>query len=102
VGVCVQGWLSSAYSSVNDIDGWLGGLAEDHLPGASVGPLFKNILVEQFTRLRDGEQQGRDMLRIMGNWNRWDDSTLVGWSMMMVLVLRLVYVCVLWGPGFVC
>jgi len=85
---------------VNDIDGWLGGLAEDHLPGASVGPLFKNILVEQFTRLRDGEQQGRDMLRIMGNWDRcqWDDSTLVGWSIMMVVVLRLVYVCVV-GPG---
>ncbi|MGE3171605.1 MAG: peroxidase family protein [Planctomycetota bacterium] len=47
--------LQSAYASVRDIDLWIGGLAEQHAPGAMVGPLFRAILVDQFTRLRDGD-----------------------------------------------
>jgi hypothetical protein len=31
-------------------------LAEDHLPGADVGPTIKAILVKQFTALRDGDR----------------------------------------------
>jgi len=31
-------------------------LAEDHLPGASVGLLVEAALVDQFTRLRDGDR----------------------------------------------
>ncbi len=42
--------------NVNDVDLWVGGLAEDHVRGASVGPLFYRILVDQFTRLRDGDR----------------------------------------------
>jgi hypothetical protein len=34
----------------------VGGLAEDHGRGTSVGPLFTRILVDQFTRLRDGDR----------------------------------------------
>jgi hypothetical protein len=48
--------LQEAYGSVDNIDLWVGGLAEDHAPGASVGPLFQRILVDQFTRLRDGDR----------------------------------------------
>jgi hypothetical protein len=48
--------LKELYGSVNNIDLFEGLLAEDHLPGASVGPLLKAILVDQFTRLRDGDR----------------------------------------------
>src|SRR5262249_4620224 len=39
---------------VNNIDAWVGMLAEDHVAGGSTGPLVRAILVDQFTRLRDG------------------------------------------------
>jgi hypothetical protein len=52
----VQAALASAYTSVDDIDAWVGGLAEDHLPGALVGELNHAIIKDQFTRLRDGDR----------------------------------------------
>lgn len=54
--VNTQNALRAAYGDVNNIDLWVGGLAEDHVPGASVGPLFKRILTDQFVRLRDGDR----------------------------------------------
>ena len=48
--------LAQAYGSVDDVDLWVGGLAEDPMPGAMVGPLFQTIMVDQFTRLRDGDR----------------------------------------------
>jgi hypothetical protein len=48
--------LRDAYGSVNDIDAWVGGLAEDHVSGGSLGPLFTTIIVDQFTRLRSGDR----------------------------------------------
>jgi len=48
--------LQATYDSVDDIDLWVGGLAEDHVPGASMGELFRTILADQFTRLRDGDR----------------------------------------------
>lgn len=48
--------LESTYDSVDDIDLWVGGLAEDHVPGASFGPLFRKIIATQFERLRDGDR----------------------------------------------
>jgi hypothetical protein len=54
--VQVQQELQQAYGNVNNIDAFEGGLAEDHAPGADVGPLFKAIMVNQFTRLRDGDR----------------------------------------------
>ena len=53
--IVVQAVLATAYPTVNDIDPWVGGLAEDHLPGASVGELVGTVLHEQFSRLRDGD-----------------------------------------------
>ena len=48
--------LVATYGDVDNIDPWVGGLAEDHLPGASVGLLVEAALVDQFTRLRDGDR----------------------------------------------
>jgi hypothetical protein len=52
----LQSALLTTYGSVNDIDLWIGALAEDHLPGASVGELVAATLGEQFRRLRDGDR----------------------------------------------
>ena len=52
----VQDALESAYGNVNDIDLWVGGLAEDHAPGALVGETVRAVLADQFTRLRDGDR----------------------------------------------
>ena len=47
--------LNAAYDNVNDIDAWVGLLAEDHAAGASLGPTLIAILGDQFQRLRDGD-----------------------------------------------
>jgi hypothetical protein len=48
--------LASIYGSPDDIDLWIGGLAEDHVPGAMVGELFWTIIKDQFEALRDGDR----------------------------------------------
>lgn len=48
--------LQSVYPDVGAIDPWVGMLAEDLAPGASVGETVRAILVDQFTRLRDGDR----------------------------------------------
>lgn len=52
----VQNALASVYSTVEDIDVWVGGLAENHVSGAMVGELFQSIIADQFTRLRDADR----------------------------------------------
>ena len=52
----VQAKLAAVYASPDDVDVWVGGLAEDHVPGALVGPTFFAILRDQFERLRDGDR----------------------------------------------
>lgn len=52
----VQRQLKDLYGSVDNIDLWVGGLAEKHLPGSSVGVTFQRIMVDQFSRLRDGDR----------------------------------------------
>ncbi len=52
----LQGKLESLYGDVNNIDLWVGLLAEDHLRGSSVGELTQTIIVDQFERLRDGDR----------------------------------------------
>jgi hypothetical protein len=54
--LAIQAGLQSLYGDVNDVDVWVGAIAEDHLPGAAVGPLIAAGLVEQFTRARDGDR----------------------------------------------
>ena len=48
--------LQQAYGSVDAIDLWSGGLAEDHMPGAMVGQTFQRIIATQFENLRDGDR----------------------------------------------
>jgi hypothetical protein len=52
----VQANLADAYTSVNDIDAWGGGLAESRLGGALVGETWRAIIADQFIRLRDGDR----------------------------------------------
>ena len=48
--------LSAAYSNVEQVDLWVGGLAEDPLPGGHLGELFSEIILIQFEALRDGDR----------------------------------------------
>ena len=54
--VQVQQRLRELYGTVDDIDLWVGGLAEDHVPGQSLGLTFSTILADQFGRIRDGDR----------------------------------------------
>ena len=48
--------LEALYGSVDDIDLWVAGLAEDHLPGGHLGETMATIVADQFLRLRDGDR----------------------------------------------
>lgn len=48
--------LATLYGDVNNVDLWVGLMAEDHVPGASVGELTQTIIADQFERLRDGDR----------------------------------------------
>ena len=52
----LQAKLQELYGSVDNIDLWVGGLAEDHVAASSTGPLVRRILVDQFQRLRDADR----------------------------------------------
>jgi hypothetical protein len=54
--VTVQQELQKAYGSVANIDPFEGGLAEDHVAGSDMGPLFTKIIADQFNRLRAGDR----------------------------------------------
>jgi hypothetical protein len=78
--VALQKSLKSLYGSVNNIDLWVGGLAEDHVPGTSVGPLFRTVLVDQFRRLRDGDRywyEARFSAKQSAGLNRLDLSDVI-------------------------
>ena len=48
--------LAATYDHVDQIDAWVGGLAEDPVPGAHVGELILTVLKLQFEALRDGDR----------------------------------------------
>lgn len=48
--------LQSLYESPEDIDLYVGGLTEEAEQDAAVGPTFKNIIADQFWRLRRGDR----------------------------------------------
>ncbi len=47
--------LQQVYGSVDQVDLFVGGLAEDPAPGSMVGPTFQAIIARQFENLRDGD-----------------------------------------------
>lgn len=69
----LAGKLQQLYGSVDNIDLWVGGLAEDHVRGSNVGATFQRILVDQFTRTRSGDRfwyerdlTGNDLAMVRG------------------------------------
>ncbi|TWU23268.1 peroxidase [Novipirellula galeiformis] len=52
----LQGKLETLYGDVNNIDLWVGLLAEDHAEGSSLGETSTLIIADQFERLRDGDR----------------------------------------------
>ncbi len=55
--VDIQQLLAQAYGgNIDLVDVWVGGLAEDHVPGALVGELFFTVIRDQFLALRDGDR----------------------------------------------
>ena len=50
-----RGLYRQTYGSIDNVDAFMGGLAEDHAPGAAVGPTFQAIIEDQFQRMRDGD-----------------------------------------------
>lgn len=68
--------LEGLYGSVDNIDVWIGGLAEDHVAGSSMGELFQTIIADQFTRLRDGDRFWYQNTYSGGELRNIDQTTL--------------------------
>lgn len=47
--------LEVLYKDINNVDAYIGGLAEPHYQKAHVGELFYFSILDQFKRLRDGD-----------------------------------------------
>ncbi|MFK8115201.1 MAG: peroxidase family protein, partial [Rubripirellula sp.] len=52
----VQANLESLYGDVDNIDLWVGLMAEDHVENGSLGETATTIIADQFERLRDGDR----------------------------------------------
>lgn len=52
----LQATLLEAYGDIDEIDLWVGGLAEDPVGDSQLGELFQAILTRQFTELRTGDR----------------------------------------------
>ncbi len=48
--------FASVYSSIDEVDLWIAGLAEKKVNGGLLGETFSYILIDQFTRTRDGDR----------------------------------------------
>ena len=52
----IQAALEELYGDVDNIDAFIGGIAEDHIDGSSVGEAIDAVVANQFERLRDGDR----------------------------------------------
>ena len=57
----LAGKLAETYGTVDQVDLWVGGLAEDDVPGTQLGPLFTFIVADQFTRTRAADESFGDL-----------------------------------------
>ncbi|MFK0572781.1 peroxidase family protein [Endozoicomonas sp.] len=48
--------LTKLYGDIDNLDPWVGIISEDHLPNSAMGELGSAIIIDQFTRLRDGDR----------------------------------------------
>ncbi|EAZ93187.1 peroxidase family protein [Crocosphaera chwakensis] len=48
--------FASVYNNVDEVDLWIAGLAEKKVNGGLLGETFSYILIDQFTRSRDGDR----------------------------------------------
>lgn len=67
--------LEAVYGDVDKVDAWVGGLAEDPAGDGLVGETFAYILIDQFTRLRDGDpywSEGREGLTEEERADLWE------------------------------
>lgn len=48
--------FSSVYDSIDDVELWVGGLAEVEINGGLVGETFNTIISDQFTRVAEGDR----------------------------------------------
>lgn len=48
--------LLSLYKTPDNIDVWLGGVAEPFVPGGRVGPLYACLISTQFQKIRQGDR----------------------------------------------
>ncbi len=69
--------LEDVYGDVDQIDTWIGGLAEDSVNGGMLGETFSAVLTDQFTRLRDGDafwSEDRDGFSPSETAQLWDTT----------------------------
>ncbi|XP_073248167.1 uncharacterized protein [Porites lutea] len=52
----VASTMKDLYQDINNVDLWVGGLAEDHEDGSELGPTFRTIMMLNFLRIRDGDR----------------------------------------------
>lgn len=57
----IQQRLAEIYTTVEGVDLWVGGLAEDTVSASHLGPLFQEIIAEQFEALRDGDRYWHEL-----------------------------------------
>ncbi len=48
--------LAQSYTSIDNVDLWVGGLTEDKVKGSQLSSTFQAIVLDQFLRLRDGDR----------------------------------------------
>ncbi len=68
----MQSRLQAAYgNNINDLDLWVGLMAEDHIHGGEVGPTMAAVIKDQFERLRDGDRFYYEIDPVAIDW--WED-----------------------------
>lgn len=52
----LQAQFASVYDDIDEVELWVGGLAEDKFFGSQLGETFHTIVLDQFMRFRDGDR----------------------------------------------